>query len=299
MHFIQGNPASTAFSIASARARVRDHSSRHRTRLDNPGGRISVACTRSGACVLAGTPDVTAIRSLVSNFADPRVGCVSGRVDYTYDKSLGSKGFGAYQRYALALRRAEGAFGAGHNTSGSIHAMRRSVFRIGPADTFMDMVDPLHTAMVGCRTTFDESALSMEEVRTRASDEFQARLRIGMRLWRFMTYAIPRLPILRSPMYCFQVISHKFLRWLIGPSMVLIFLINLALLGERQLYVVTLALQVLYYTLTLGGYFAKRLSSRIPGLAGLVFFNATNLAYVVALVRFARGKRVRRWVPSR
>jgi glycosyltransferase involved in cell wall biosynthesis len=239
------------------------------------------------------------IRALASHFADPRVGCVSGRVGYNRDDSLGAKGFGAYQRYVLELRRAEGAFGTGFNASGSIHAMRRSVFRVGPPDTFMDMVDPLHAAMQGYATTFEEDAISMEEVRVKTGDEFHARLRIGLRLWRFLVYAVPRLPVLRSPLYCFQVVSHKFLRWMIGPSMIPILLLNLALLGQGRIYAAMLVAQALYYGLTLGALFVKRIGSRIPGLSGLVFFNTTNLAYSISLFRFLRGKRVSQWVPSR
>jgi cellulose synthase/poly-beta-1,6-N-acetylglucosamine synthase-like glycosyltransferase len=240
-----------------------------------------------------------AVANLVSHFADTRVGCVSGRVGYRYDTSPASRGFGVYQRYVLALRRAEAAFGSGFNASGSIHAVRRSVFRPGPPDTFMDMVDPLHAAMQGFRTTFAEDAISMEESRGRVADEFHARLRIALRSWRFFAYALPRLPIFRSPAYCVQVISHKFLRWLVGPSLPVILLLNVALLGHRPMYRFLLLGQVLYYGLTLLGLLLGRRGSRLPGLAALVFFNATNVAYLTSFLRYLRGERMRRWVPSR
>lgn len=240
-----------------------------------------------------------AVAEMVSHFADPRVGCVSGRVGYRYDASPASRGFGAYQRYVLALRRAEAAFGSGFNASGSIHSVRRSVFRPGPPDTFMDMVDPLHAAMQGFRTTFAENAISMEESRGRVADEFHARLRIALRSWRFFAYALPRLPILRSPAYCVQVISHKFLRWLVGPSLPLILALNVALLGHRPIYRSLLLGQTLYYGLTLVGLLQGRRSVRLPGLATLVFFNATNVAYLISLLRYLRGERMKRWVPSR
>src|SRR5262249_30554214 len=121
------------------------------------------------------------VGAMVAHYADPRVGCVSGRVGYTYDDSAAAQGFGAYQRYVRALRRAEAAFGSGFNAAGSIHSIRASLFRPGPPDTFMDMVDPLHTAMQGYRTTLEETAVSMEESRTRTTDEFRARLRIALR----------------------------------------------------------------------------------------------------------------------
>ena len=239
------------------------------------------------------------VAALADQFADPRVGCVSGRVGYTYDDSPASQGFGAYQRYVLALRRAEAAFGSGFNASGSIHAVRSSVFRPGPPDTFMDMVDPLHAAMQGYRTTFEERAISMEESRRKTGDEFRARVRIAMRAWRFVAYALPRLPLGRSPMYCFQVISHKFLRWAVGPSLPLILGLNLALLGTRPLYRWLLLGQAAYFGATGLGLILGRLGARVPGLSAIVFFNTTNLAYLISFLRYVRGERMHRWVPSR
>lgn len=241
----------------------------------------------------------SSVSLMVSHFADPSVGCVSGRVAYSYDHSAASQGFGVYQRYVLALRRAEGAFGTGFNASGSIHAMRRSLFVEGPPETFMDMIDPLHVAMRGFRTTFEDEAVSMEQSRGRTSDEFRARMRIGLRAWSFMAYAVPRLPILRSPMYCFQVISHKFLRWLIGPSLIGILVLDLALLGRGGIYVAFFLGQLAYYGLTVAGWVLGRAGIKVPGLPALVFFNSTNLAYVFSLFQYLRGTRMARWVPAR
>jgi hypothetical protein len=163
----------------------------------------------------------------------------------------------------------------------------------------MDMVDPLHTVMQGYSTTFEERAVSREATRTRPNQEFEARLRIALRAWRFITYAVPRLPILRAPMYCFQVISHKFLRWCIGPSLVLLLPLNILLLWEGPIYRWTFAAQAVYYAMTgLALLLAKR-GRALPGLSGLVFFNSANLAYVVSLFRFAQGRRMSQWVPPR
>ncbi|HEU4402184.1 MAG TPA: glycosyltransferase [Candidatus Polarisedimenticolia bacterium] len=240
-----------------------------------------------------------AVALLASHYADPRVGCVSGRVGYSYDRSLTSRGFRVYQKYALALRRAEAAFGSGFNASGSIHSIRASLFRPGPPDTFMDMVDPLHVAMQGHRTTFEENALSMESSRQRTADEFRARLRIALRAWRFMAYALPRLPLLQAPMYCFQVVSHKFLRWTVGPALLLVLCLNLVLLGEGSFYRWLLAAQMVYYGLTGLAFLFGKLGAPLPLVSGLVFFNTTNLAYVVSLLRYLRGERVRQWIPVR
>lgn len=240
-----------------------------------------------------------AIRAMAEHYADPRVGCVSGWVSYKYDNSLTAQGFGVYQQFVMALRRAEGAFGSGFNAPGSIHSVRKSAFMPCPAATFMDMVDPYHTAVQGLRTTFEPRAVSFELSRTRTQDEWQARLRICMRAWTFLFYALRRFPLIKSPLYCFQVVSHKFLRWLVGPFMIPIFILNACLLNVHWVYQVLFACQLLYHGLTLLGFVLSRLGIRVRGLSGLVFYNSVNFAYLLTLLRYLRGERVARWRPTR
>ena len=243
------------------------------------------------------SPD--SVRTMAAHFADPRVGCVSGWVAYHYDESVNAQGFNAYQRFVMALRRAEASFGAGFNAPGSIHAVRANAYIPTPADTFSDMTDPLHTAMQGLSTTFEERAVSVEESRTRLDEEFRARVRIATHAWRFMFYSLRRFPLFRSPMYCFQVVSHKFFRWLTGPFLVPIFILNAILWPHHWVYKVLLLCQLAYYGATLIGYACSRRKVRVPFVSGLVFLNAVYLAYVVAGIRFLRGERRVTWQPSR
>jgi len=239
------------------------------------------------------------IRSMAQHYADPRVGCVSGWVSYSYDDSMTAQGFNAYQRFVMALRRAEAAFGAGFNAPGSIHSIRKSVYMPLPAATFGDMVDPYHTAIQGYRTIFEEQAISYEFSRVRAGDEWEARIRICTRAWTFLFYALRRFPVFRSPMYCWGVISHKFLRWSVGPFMLPIFILNAILLSHHWVYQVLFGCQVLYYLATLVSLSFGRMGKRVRGLSGLLFYNSVNFAYVLTLVRYFMGYRVPRWKPSR
>ncbi|MHB9009741.1 MAG: glycosyltransferase, partial [Limisphaerales bacterium] len=106
-----------------------------------------------------------AIRELVSNFADPEVGCVSGRVAYRYGIDATSAGFKDYQRLAVLVRRAEGLFGSQTSVSGSIHAMRRELFRPTPAWASPDIFNALHTVLAGKRVVYENSAVAIEASR--------------------------------------------------------------------------------------------------------------------------------------
>lgn len=239
------------------------------------------------------------VARLVSHFADPRVGCVSGRVAYEYSGGAASEGFSVYQRFVTALRRAESSFGAGFNAPGSIHAIRKSVYVSCPPALSMDLVDPFHMAMQGFRTTYEDQAISWEKARTTVSEEFRARLRIAVRSWSFLFYALLRMPVFRSPMYCFQLISHKFLRYTLGPSMVLIFVLNAAVFSRHLIYEVMFVGQAVFWLTMLAAYAASRSGRKIPGLSGLLFFSSANFAYVRGLLLYISGRRVARWDPAR
>jgi cellulose synthase/poly-beta-1,6-N-acetylglucosamine synthase-like glycosyltransferase len=240
-----------------------------------------------------------ALRRLVSHFADPRVGCVAGRVAYEYGHGAASEGFGVYQRFVTALRRGEASFGAGFNAPGSIHAVRKAVYLPCPAALSMDLADPFHIAVQGLCTTYEDQAISLEKARTTVAEEFRARLRIAVRSWSFVFYALRRLPVLRSPMYCVQLISHKFLRYTLGPSLVLIFVLTAILLPQHAIYRALFVGQMAYWLATLAAYVASRSGRRIPGLSGLLFFNSANVAYMRGLLLYVMGRRVARWNPAR
>jgi hypothetical protein len=163
----------------------------------------------------------------------------------------------------------------------------------------MDVVDPFHMAMQGFRTTYEDQAISLEKARATVKEEFRARLRISVRSWSFLFYALWRLPVLRSPMYCFQLVSHKFLRYTLGPSLMLIFGLSAALFSQHWIYKALFAGQVAFWLATLAAYLASKAGRRIPGLSGLLFFNSANVAYIRALALYVMGRRVARWDTAR
>ena len=177
--------------------------------------------------------------------------------------------------------------------------MRKSIYQPLPPAISADMIDPFRTICQGYYSTLEEKAISREQSRTTIKDEWQARRRICLRAWPFMVHALPRFPILRSPMYCLQLTSHKFLRWLVGPLMPIILLLNLLLLDVHPIYPVMLGCQIAYYGLTLVGLLLNRLGIRVPGLSTLVFYNSVNFIYLCTLLAYARGDRVAHWRPSR
>jgi cellulose synthase/poly-beta-1,6-N-acetylglucosamine synthase-like glycosyltransferase len=240
-----------------------------------------------------------ALRALVRSFADPGVGAVTGRVLYRYDESATARGFAAYQRLVVPQRRAESVFGTETSVSGSIHALRRERFAAAPPELSFDIVHPLHVAMAGQRTVYEDGATSLEEARSRPEDEFRSRVRIAVRMWSFVPYLLPRLPRCRDRMYVFQVLSHKLLRWLSAPLLALA-VVSAALLAARGgLWLLPLAALGSAAGAAALGWLAARLGRSAGPFAAALVFATLELAYLVGLARWLRGARFAGWRPER
>ena len=240
-----------------------------------------------------------AIRALVSNFADDRVGCVAGRVAYRYGDDATSAGFSGYQRVAVAVRRAENGFGDQTSVSGSIHAVRRELFRPGRPGFSMDVIDALHTVVQGRRVVYEYDAVSLEDSRTRAQDEFRARVRISVRNASMAPYIVRELIGSRKLRYAFQMVSHKFMRWWLWLPLLVAFASNLALAGQSRGYLLLAALQVAFYGCAAAGLLLapRGVAGRVAALAG--FFLMGNAAMCVGTLRGLAGAQKPAWEPVR
>lgn len=246
-----------------------------------------------------GVFDSRSLREMAANFADPEVGCVSGRVAYRYGKDLTSGGFRVYQRVVVGVRRAEGAFGSVTSVSGAIHAVRASVFRPADPAFTQDLADAIHTVVQGYRVAYEYDAVAWEESRASLRTEFESRIRICVREHTMLSFMIGSLVRAKRWLYLFQLFSHKFLRWWLWGPLVLLLLSSLALSTTSPLYAAAATLQILFYLGALAAIGLERAGKRIPGTSPLAFFVAGNAAMCVGLFRWIRKGAMPTWNPIR
>lgn len=274
-------------------------------------GRKGKTQTLNGAIAACATGDIIvfsdatgiyndqAIRELVANFNDPTIGCVTGRVAYAYGEDSNSKGFRFYQRFALAIRRAESRFGSQTSVSGSIHAMRRELFQPGRPEFSLDVIDAVHTAVRGYRIVYENDAQSLETSRTSMASEFRCRVRISVRGVSMIPYVFTRLVASRQWSYLFQMISHKFLRWWMWLFLVLALVSNIALIGASMWFRSILLLQSAFYVTAILGLLAARKSIAIPLVSSAAFFVMGNAAMCVGALKRLWGASMATWEPAR
>jgi cellulose synthase/poly-beta-1,6-N-acetylglucosamine synthase-like glycosyltransferase len=231
--------------------------------------------------------ETAALRHLVANFADPRVGAASGvyKVLRKEDANLGAQE-DIYWKYETFLKIQEAQLGALTGAHGSLYAMRRSLYPFPPPGTINDdFVIPTSVLRHKLRIAYEPSAVAYEEAEQ--MEGFGRRIRIAAgnvaQLREVKGLLWPPQPMV---LFCF--FSHKAARLLVPLAMVAAFVSNALLLGT-SLYQWLMVAQIAFYSLALAGAFI-RLKPRILRLP--YYFckiNASLFVWLYYLVSKRKG----------
>jgi cellulose synthase/poly-beta-1,6-N-acetylglucosamine synthase-like glycosyltransferase len=241
-----------------------------------------------------------AIRMLIRNFADPSVGYVSGRMVYTNPTNSGvGEGSGSYMAYENGLRDLETRVGSIVGVDGGVDAIRRSLYSPMGAEQLPDFVLPLSVVERGKRVVYEPDALVYEAALSKPSDEFRMRVRVSLRaLWAL--YDMRRLfnPV-RFPLFAWQLVSHKALRYVAFLPLLGLFCFNAFLVGLHRFYLTFFLLQLAMYILAGMGHLFRNSSSKFSALLVPYYFAILNAACLIAFWKFANGQKMVVWKPRR
>ncbi|OGL42056.1 MAG: hypothetical protein A2042_06620 [Candidatus Schekmanbacteria bacterium GWA2_38_11] len=234
-----------------------------------------------------------AIKNLVKNFQDPKVGCVCGKLIYVNDKgSLVGKGESLYFKYESMLKNLESNFGVVVTGNGAIYAIRRDLLFPLPNEVPNDFAHPIEVRAKGFKVVYEPSAIAEEKATSSIKDEFKRRVRIVVRSFSAFIYYQKKYNILKSR-NSFFFISHKLLRWFVFPLMIMIFSINFFLTG--YFYQFFFKIQLLFYMSALIGWVFQEIKIKIKIFYIPFYFCLINLAGTVGLYKYFIGKRETIW----
>jgi cellulose synthase/poly-beta-1,6-N-acetylglucosamine synthase-like glycosyltransferase len=227
-----------------------------------------------------------AIRQLVRDFADPKVGCVSGELTLRQQGLDSGRAAvsGLYWRYERWIRKCEAVFDSPVGVCGCFYAIRRELATPQPPGIILDdMFQPLSIIRQGYRSVLDSQARVFDRWPENFKDEFQRKVRTlagNFQLFQLAPWTLtPRNRVF------FQLVSHKVMR-LIVPYLFILLLISSVILAVRSpLYAAFATLQVLGWSLAIVG-----LRYRIPFLyriaAPASALLVLNTAAIFGLYRF-------------
>ncbi|HEX2436050.1 MAG TPA: glycosyltransferase [Solirubrobacterales bacterium] len=185
-----------------------------------------------------------ALRRLVEPFGDPRVGYVCGQVRLSSDGPGTEEG--AYWRYEMAVRRLESGLGGITAGNGAIYATRRDSYLVLDSARGHDLSFPFAMTKRGWRALYAPDAVAEEKMAPTVGGEFARKRRMMTRTWGVVLRDGMLSPRGYGPLYGFQMLSHRGLRYA-SPFLHLVALgTNVALLGHGWVYSVTLAIQAAF-----------------------------------------------------
>jgi cellulose synthase/poly-beta-1,6-N-acetylglucosamine synthase-like glycosyltransferase len=188
----------------------------------------------------AWAPD--ALRRLVERFADPGVGYVCGQV--RFEGEGGENEEGAYWRYEMGVRELESELGGVTAGNGAIYATRSEAYIVLDSARGHDLSFPFALTKRGWRAVYAPEATAAERMAPTIGGEFARKRRMMNRTWGVVLRDGMLSPRGYGPVYAFQILSHRGLRYA-SPFLHLIALgTNIALLGHGAVYTATLAIQL-------------------------------------------------------
>lgn len=235
--------------------------------------------------------DRDAVKKMVRHFADPEIGLVSGKSVYL-DASGSVTSGGAYRRYEDFIKESESRIGGIIGADGAIYALRKSYYTQLIPEYINDFIHTIQVVLAGGRAISDDEAICREEAEETGSGELRRQTRIMSQSWLIFLSQFGLLLKGGRLVYLWQFVSHKFLRWLTVPLMVILFVTCAALLTRGLCYQVLFVGQVLFFVSVFFGSRAQGGLLRVPYL-----FTLLHYAALVGLFKYLTGNVYATWNP--
>ena len=240
-----------------------------------------------------------ALRTLVDHFTDPAVGLVTACPSYENEaENSVTENEGIYLRYESWLRREESDRGLLAMASGSLFAMRRSLWQPLDRNLGDDFELPLRVALAGSRNVAEPNA----SVITRLSQNehgsmFALKVRIISKDFR----ALRKYRSILNPFGHFGLAaalwSHKLLRWLV-PYFLLGMLGCSAILMHSSFYRAFVMGLVTFFAIAAAGSLAGKRKMGLPWSMPASFCTV-NLAAFFGILKSFSSRGSGSWTPVR
>lgn len=241
-----------------------------------------------------------AVRKLVQNFNDPTVGYVTGKMIYANQNGTPiGDGCTSYMKYENLLRHFETKIGSVVGVDGGIDAVRKDLYQPMNPDQLPDFVLPLKVAEQGYRIVYEPEAILKESSLKSSKDEYKMRVRVSLRaLWAL--WDMRGLFTLKgSKLFSWELLSHKWLRYLSFLFLVGLYISNLYLWNQGLYFKIFFLLQSVFY---ISAPFSLILENRGQGSRFLYlpyYFILINLASAHAFIKFLLGRKQVIWTPRK
>lgn len=246
-----------------------------------------------------------AVNELVKHYQNPKVGAVAGEkrilVEASADASSAGEGF--YWKYESKLKKWDYALYSNVGAAGELFSIRTALYQPVESDTIIDdHMIAMRIAEKGSIIAYEPEAYAMETASADVKEELKRKIRIAaggiQSILRLKKAANP----FHNPVFTFQYISHRVLRWTITPFLLfLVLILNGVIAWNTQgaFYQVLFGLQVLFYLLSLVGLYFEQRNIRVKALFIPYYFCVMNYAVLAGMLRYYRNNQSAAWEKSK
>jgi cellulose synthase/poly-beta-1,6-N-acetylglucosamine synthase-like glycosyltransferase len=242
------------------------------------------------------------IRAIVDEFRDNKTGCVAGEkriIPFAKDNAVNS-GESLYWKYESLIKRCESNVNSAIGAVGELFAIRTELFTEIENDTILDdFVISLGIVQKGFKIKYTSGAFAEERASENISEELKRKKRIGFGAFQTLFRLKGLLNPFLNPMLTFQYISHKVIRWTIIPfSLPIIALLNILLVlksTHKELYIIFLLIQVLFYLFVLIGYVLQTKKIKLKIVFTPYYIFIMNYSLIAGFIRFIKKTQPVNW----
>jgi cellulose synthase/poly-beta-1,6-N-acetylglucosamine synthase-like glycosyltransferase len=244
-----------------------------------------------------------ALMNICRHYLDPKVGAVAGEKRVLIDDhSDATSGEGFYWKYESTLKQWEADLYTVVGAAGELYSIRTSLYQPIEQDTILDdFMISINIALQGYSVVYEPEAFATETSSANTQEELKRKIRIAaggiqstIRLWRLL---VP----FKNPILTFQFISHRILRWVVAPTlMVLAFFLNMALVEQKGIYSVyglLFLVQLSFYVVAIIGFVLEKQHVKLQLKAFFIpyYFCLINYAMIAGAYRYFFTKQSVLW----
>jgi biofilm PGA synthesis N-glycosyltransferase PgaC len=236
----------------------------------------------------------TAITDLVSHFADPGVGAVSGEKKVIKTPTAAATE-GIYWKYESWLKSKDSQFYSIVGAAGELLALRTELYTILDEQLVLDdFIQSMLVCNQGYRVIYEKAAFASELPSPSLKDEFIRKVRIAAGGFQAINYLSDKMNFKKHLKLTFLYYSHRVFRWVLAPFCFFAILpLNtiIIIFKPNFLYGAILGLQVLCYIIAiLRNFFSA--SGKSPAFISLIhYFFFMQIGAIAGLIKFkGRGQ---------
>lgn len=241
--------------------------------------------------------DKNAIKKLVQNFNDKKIGCVSGNFSYISNSGPNTGLAGSlYKTYEMSLWAMESQFQSLLVAHGAIYAIRKLLFSYIDDAFADDFVNPLRAAANGYGIVYETEAKATEKVVISSKGEFCRKSRtVSQGHIAFISNLKTMLSC--NPIRIAQYILHKLFRWYVPLFLTALFIANAFLLSSA-FYLSMFIIQIIFYAFSMLGYWLQKRKIKIMIFHIPFYFCLLNASSLYGLIIALTGKQAGVWEKS-